>query len=539
MLIDDILSGFSDGELAALAGIDAVRCYEKITGDFVDKSSLIRAVKTQLGFELVSQDSRRRLLIDRMSFDQVNTAIDEMMDGSAWEMSDNRDPYEVLAVLSERWTPKFVKIMGFSGTLQAVSDASVGTQGILPVLCKYPLYPYQRSIVRKVSSLFDDGGGKRCLVHLPTGAGKTRTAMNIAAEHLRACEDGLVLWLADTSELCSQAAEEFNRAWTSLGNRDTKIYSYYGDTDISLGGIEDGFLVAGLQKIHSARGKNELGVLYQQLQKNVSLIIFDEAHKAIARTYKQVVSEMMGYAENTKLLGLTATPGRKLEFDGGEDEELARFFHNNKITMNVPGYSSPIKYLVDNKYLAKAEFINVEYAAKKIMLADEFSNQKRSNEILKVLSEDDSRNTKLLDVIREEYNEGGSILVFACSVEHSRLLASLLAFKGIEAYSLDSQHDDTTSRRFKISQYSKGEVRVLVNFNILTAGFDAPITNTVVIARPTDSLVQYSQMAGRAMRGLESKGNENCKIYTVRDDIPAFTSVVRAFKHWDSLWTEV
>ena len=80
---------------------------------------------------------------------------------------------------------------------------------------------------------------------------------------------------------------------------------------------------------------------------------------------------------------------------------------------------------------------------------------------------------------------------------------------------------------------------MLVNFNILTAGFDAPITNTVVIARPTDSLVQYSQMAGRAMRGLKSKGNENCKIYTVRDDIPAFTSVVRAFKHWDSLWAEV
>jgi len=142
-------------------------------------------------------------------------------------------------------------------------------------------------------------------------------------------------------------------------------------------------------------------------------------------------------------------------------------------------------------------------------------------------------------VITDEYNSGSSIIVFACSVEHSRAIASMLAFNNIKAYSLDSKHDSDESRRFKISDYLKKNVRVIINYNILTAGFDAPNTNVAIIARPTDSLVQYSQMAGRAMRGKRSEGNLECKIYTVRDDIPAFTSVARAFTHWDKLWNEV
>ena len=91
-----------------------------------------------------------------------------------------------------------------------------------------------------------------------------------------------------------------------------------------------------------------------------------------------------------------------------------------------------------------------------MVLADEFENQKRTNEILKILSDDDNRNYRLLDVIKDEYQAGSSIIVFACSVDHSRLLASLLSFNGVEAYSLDSHNDDRVTRRFKVSQYMSG-----------------------------------------------------------------------------------
>ena len=73
----------------------------------------------------------------------------------------------------------------------------------------------------------------------------------------------------------------------------------------------------------------------------------------------------------------------------------------------------------------------------------------------------------------------------------------------------------------------------LFNYAVLTAGFDAPRTRCAIIARPTKSLVLYSQMVGRAMRGTRSGGNKSCEIYTVVDTaLPGFGSVVEAFSHW-------
>ena len=77
----------------------------------------------------------------------------------------------------------------------------------------------------------------------------------------------------------------------------------------------------------------------------------------------------------------------------------------------------------------------------------------------------------------------------------------------------------------------------LLNFGVLTAGFDAPATSCVIIARPTRSLVLYSQMVGRAMRGIRSGGNRRCTIYTVVDEQHrGFTSVIDAFSHWEEIW---
>ena len=538
-MIIDVLDGYSYGELSSLIGKDIIGEYEKLIGRPVEKSDLISAVHTLYGFEIVSQKDQREKLIDRMSEQQAQTIINAFLDEKGVSIDPGLNKFQVLIHLANRWPERFISFFGYQDAPELALTSGSSVKGISLIESSYPMYPYQQRMVKKVNSAIASPGEHRCLLHLPTGAGKTRTAMNIAAEHLRENENGLVLWLADTSELCSQASEEFAKAWRSLGNRDLKLYAYYSDTNISLGGIDSGFLVAGLQKLNAARGSDEYRILYEQLGKHVTLIIFDEAHKAIAPTYAQTVSDMINAKKETFLLGLSATPGRKLEYNSDEDGKLTSFFHGNKVTMQVAGYESPIKYLVEEKYLAKANFKNIEYDGNKIILAEEFSNQKRSNEIRQALSEDESRNLKLLEVIRQEHEKGSSIIVFACSVDHSISLASMLAFNGVKAYSLDSKYDNDETRRYKIFNYSNGNVRVLINYNILTAGFDAPITNVAIIARPTDSLVQYSQMAGRAMRGERSGGNKVCSIYTVRDDIPAFTSVAQAFTHWDRLWNEV
>lgn len=544
-LLKNILNKFSEGELAEIIGGNYIADYQKMTGSLIEKQQLAEAVFILSGFEIVTEQLNRSRLIERMSLEQAGDMLAQLLEnlGSSESISSQADKYDLLETVATRYPHEFGTLLGFGDAIALANESSMSIEGIRECRPEYPLYPYQQKIVKKANQLITSNDTNRCLIHLPTGAGKTRTAMNIACEHLRENENALVLWLADTSELCTQAVDEFNKSWSSLGNQDIKIYSYFSDTNISLGGIDRGFLVAGLQKLNSAK-KTDLPILYKKLRDFVTLIIFDEAHKAIAPTYAQTVRDML-QSENKVtafLLGLSATPGRKIistsEVDQ-EDRALSEFFDSNKITMKISGYESPIKYLVDKGYLAKATFHTISYEGGRIVYADEFSSKKHDAEIKRALTEDQNRNLKLLETIRDEYNKGSSIIVFACSVDHSRNLAAFLSFEGIKAYSLDSKYDSTETRRFKIAEYSKGNVRVLINYNILTAGFDAPITNVAIVARPTDSLVQYSQMVGRAMRGKQSKGNDSCEIYTVRDDIPAFTSVLEAFSHWDEMWEEV
>ena len=47
----------------------------------------------------------------------------------------------------------------------------------------------------------------------------------------------------------------------------------------------------------------------------------------------------------------------------------------------------------------------------------------------------------------------------------------------------------------------KNNLNILINYDALNTGFDAPKTKIAVIARPTTSIVLYHQMIGRAVRG--------------------------------------
>jgi len=79
---------------------------------------------------------------------------------------------------------------------------------------------------------------------------------------------------------------------------------------------------------------------------------------------------------------------------------------------------------------------------------------------------------------------------------------------------------------------------VIVNYGVLTTGFDAPKTSAALIARPTKSLVLYSQMVGRAIRGTRAGGNMDAEIVTVTDpNLPGFGDVAEAFTNWEDVWS--
>ena len=130
------------------------------------------------------------------------------------------------------------------------------------------------------------------------------------------------------------------------------------------------------------------------------------------------------------------------------------------------------------------------------------------------------------------------IIVFAASVHQSELLATVLTARGHRARSVTTR-TKKDARAAIIDQYKvdDGIPFVLCNYGILTTGFDAPKTSAAVIARPTMSLVLYSQMVGRAIRGLKAGGNAEAEIVTVVDpDLPGFDSVESAFSNWEDVW---
>lgn len=85
------------------------------------------------------------------------------------------------------------------------------------------LNPYQRDLADRVRALLDpDAEMRRGLLWLPTGAGKTRVAVQALVEHMaQAQSDVLVIWLAETDELCEQALQTWSQVWRAQGKAGT------------------------------------------------------------------------------------------------------------------------------------------------------------------------------------------------------------------------------------------------------------------------------------------------------------------------------
>lgn len=397
----------------------------------------------------------------------------------------------------------------------------------------YGLFPHQRRAVTQAQSLLRKGRN-RLLLHMPTGSGKTRTTMSMVCDFLRENEGRPVLWLASTRELLDQAAREFHRAWNALGNRNVPILAAWSGRGWSSDEVTDGLLVASLQTIYARR--NEPGLL-QDLGRRIGLIVFDEAHQAIAPTYRQVVEQLSVTGQPiTPIVGLSATPGRTF-VGSAADEELAAFFEHTKIELDIAADNStagPVEYLIRQGYLAEPEFRLLgelpDVQEEPAVVSDDFEKLG--------MDEDDYLQevaAATLQMVKESHRR---IIVFTASVELAHVVAATLRATGVLADAVDSttapEIRDTAIRMYKSSA---PVTRVLVNYGVLTTGFDAPQTSAVVIARPTRSLVLYSQMVGRGIRGPKAGGNERAVVATVVDpSVPAFGTIAAAFTHWEDLW---
>jgi superfamily II DNA or RNA helicase len=256
-----------------------------------------------------------------------------------------------------------------------------------------------------------------------------------------------------------------------------------------------------------------------------------------------VVETLASKRTDTALLGLTATPGRTWN-DKDEDRKLAHFFGKKKVSLSVAGYSSPVDFLIDEGYLAKPTFKTLLNESSNGLTGREVADLSSRFDIppavLKRIAANEQRSLKIIDATEDLLTRHKRVLMFATTVDHARLMATVLRARGHDA-DLVTAETPTEVRAATIERFRSDspEPMVLCNYGILTAGFDAPATSAALIARPTFSLVEYSQMVGRAIRGPKAGGNKAAEILTVVDtDLPGFRDVSEAFTNWEDVWNE-
>ena len=396
------------------------------------------------------------------------------------------------------------------------------------------LFSHQIDTIKKARNMLAQRP-HRVLLHMPTGSGKTISAMRIVLTHLLENPSALVIWLAHNEELCEQAIVEFQEMWKMAGDRKINTYRFFGSNKLDLLTIKEGFISAGLLKILGSAKKSN--TFLAKVAQRTSLVIIDEAHQATAEKFSIVIDEI-SRVDDTQLLGLSATPGRKSDSRNEANIELARFFANSKVMLDTKK-ENPVRFLIKRGYLAEPKFNLIKYSENNLSERD-ISRIKNHMDIpeyiLEKLSIDANRNLDIVQEVMRLAKNHKKIIVFASQIEHAKSISLILSAKKYASHYITSKTPPGIRYNILHRYRESDEPMILCNYGILAAGFDAPKTSAIVIARPTKSYVLYAQMVGRGMRGLKAGGNKTCEISTIRDNVDEFINVIDVFTQWEEAW---
>lgn len=390
-----------------------------------------------------------------------------------------------------------------------------------------PLKHYQ-SDVSSQANLVLEYPFARTLICMPTGTGKTRTAMQLVCEYLNENPNRSVVWVADKRELIDQACSAFAETWEFVGKRPMPIGRWYSGTE-SYDLTQSMFLATTFGSLLGSRAEK-----IKQIP--VGLIVVDEAHRAPTEKWGRALRDLIQPRYQTKIIGLTATPVR----GSGDATELIKFFKGNFIKIPDRGMNL-IKWLERQKFLAYANYESIELEIHIELTA----LQKRAlrpieadypTQLLEELAKKVKFNQKIATKLLEVVKEHESVLFFSPSVEHSKMIVTWLRSRGISAAHIDGNTNPKV-RRAAIESFRKKEIQVLSNYEVLDTGFDAPEVDCVFMARPTTSHVVYHQIIGRGLRGPALGGTEFCKIIDVPFNIETHAEKrQQMFSEYQRLW---
>jgi superfamily II DNA or RNA helicase len=421
-----------------------------------------------------------------------------------------------------------------------------------------PLEDFQEEVLSTAYDQLRRDRRPRTVITLPTGAGKTRTAVEyvrrVLGSDLRS-KTSTVIWVAHTSELLEQAIEAFRQVWSQATDvPQLRIERRFGggsheserDAEtLSAGSTEYQIIVTTPQTALNdiRRWRDLFPDQYAQWLESLELIVIDEAHRAAAPQYESLLNELAGEYK-PRVLGLTATPFRHEYINDPElgTKKLYLVFRQiaapNKTLGQEPRevlqqrqiLATPIEHRIETgKFFAISPLLG-----KKTLPLDQDDIDAVDRE-LRDLADEADRRAKVFSSLRPIADDPDSrVLYFGPTVHDAEAIAVMLRAIGVSA-AFVSGHTRGPQRRKLVQQFRNGEIKVLCNCEVLTTGFDAPLVTHVVIARPTVSHVLFEQMVGRGLRGPRFGGTKECNVtyFVDRLDVPG---VALGYRGWRKIW---
>ena len=350
------------------------------------------------------------------------------------------------------------------------------------------LFDYQKDMAMRIEKAFRLY--RSVMAQMPTGTGKTVVLASVVESFLGEHPLKSVWIVAHRRELVSQIQETIERVFSNrLAEKED------GSSDNLIEKPLDSSLFTLRSSLIKAMSIQWLARHYDEIGEEPGMIVIDEAHHALAKTYK----EMWDRFPKAKFLGLTATPCR-LNGKGFID------------LFDVLVQSWSVPEFISKGRLATYDFVSIKSNGVTQRLID--SLQKRGADGDYQNKEMDMLLNKRPSIERlyqsfEEYGKDRKGIVYAINISHAKKIMELYQEHGIKAVAIDSK-TPAAERQADIEAFKKGDIQVLVNVDIFSEGFDCPDVEFVQLARPTLSLAKYLQMVGRGLR--VAKGKKCCVI---------------------------
>ena len=329
------------------------------------------------------------------------------------------------------------------------------------------LRPRQKTFVeRSVAALASRGN---TLGVAPTGAGKTIMLSAVTGEMIGDGAKACVL--AHRDELTAQNRAKFQRVVPEVST------SVIDATEKCWGGDVTFAMVPTL-----ARASNLADM------PRLDLLVIDEAHHAVADSYRRIIDRVRDANPQAWVFGVTATPTR------GDRKGLREVFDNVADQVRL------------GELIASGHLVPPRTFVIDVGVQEELKSVRKTSADFDMTEVADimDRAPVTDEVIRHWTEKAGDrqTVVFCSTVAHAEHVTEAFRAAGITAALV---HGDlaSDSRKAILADYAAGKTRVVVNVAVLTEGWDHPPTSCVVLLRPSSYKSTMIQMVGRGLRTVD------------------------------------